>query len=255
MTPSAEILKRLLPADPDRVAETVNRFLASHGDWAAGISVRQWEAVRRLAPSAKKYADLSEAFDSFLKEAKNRAKEGQGWDAIEPVSALQEIFKNEASQPDGSRQAEFYHEYRQREPSEADEIEQVVRLRLAQRFLGTLTMEVLNLIRAQRDRPEFRAEGWVSVHSSWVEGLSASQREFFVSAAKADDTGKSWLDTVRENDIAGGEAGDAACTALAQAMQDVTAIAPAQEASTWLSRFFERLDAGIKCPRASQEAL
>ena len=101
MSASAGFLKQMAPADPDRAAHEAKRFVEEHMDWVRGISVRSWEALRRIAPEATEYHELSGAFRKHLTESRNRATAGTGWGYEPAVSALKDTFDS-ARQVDAS---------------------------------------------------------------------------------------------------------------------------------------------------------
>lgn len=171
MSQEVEFLKRMIPSDPDRAVEAAERFLRTHGRWAATVPARQWEALRRLAPEAAEYGQLSAGFDTFLKEAGERADSGEKWGDSAAVGALKQAFR-EASQPDGSAAAEFYTERRDQQPVRSrPRIDGCVRLQLGRRFLDTLVMAVLAQIWRFENGPEAAAEEWFAVHWEWAASI------------------------------------------------------------------------------------
>lgn len=152
MTLEADLLRQITPAGPDHAVQCAEHFLRTHAEWAESLGVRQWEALRRLAPDARTYSELSGAFEKYLKVAAERAGDDKKrWKAADQVEALRQAFI-EGSQPDASKLAKYYQAKRQAlgDRDLKKDVEQRARLRLGRNFLEALAVSVICRL-AERD--------------------------------------------------------------------------------------------------------
>src|ERR1017187_7750048 len=94
MRADPNFLKQMVPAHPDGAANEAKRFVDGHREWVRSISVRSWEALRRLAPEAKEYNQLSGAFEKHLTESAKRDKSGTGWSREAARTDLIKAFRS-----------------------------------------------------------------------------------------------------------------------------------------------------------------
>ncbi len=170
-------MKRVYPSHPDRAAREVEEFVRQYADWVRSIPIKSWQSLRRLAPNAEGYWELSGAFDQYLEGSAARDKTGSGWGRQDARERLRKAFQD-SKEADGSAGGERFAAWLA--PPEKklralarqinDPVREFVQLRMARHFIDVLVTVACRVI-DRREQYLVQAENWVLEHADTVAAM------------------------------------------------------------------------------------